>query len=275
MDAPWRLMLSPALPGTDNMALDEALLESVAAKRQPPTLRLYHWEPACLSLGHAQPVEDADLERLRTMGWDLVRRTTGGRAILHIDELTYSVTAPTDHRLLGGGVLPSYRRLSRGLLAGLELLGVRADAAPGQPQAWTDRTNPVCFEAPSAYEITAGGRKLIGSAQRRRAAGVLQHGSLPLCGDLGRICSVLVFRSDGDREAAAARVRLRATTLEQLLGRRVPWEQAAESLVSGFAQALGLHWTIEEPDAEERARALVLRSERFAANEWTARGSRR
>jgi lipoate-protein ligase A len=271
----WRLILSPPLPGADNMALDEALLESVAARRQPPTLRLYRWEPACLSLGHAQPVEDVDRERLQSRGWHLVRRPTGGRAILHTDELTYSVTAPIDHPLLAGGVLPSYRRLSEGLVAGLRLLAIEADAASGQGLPEAERTNPVCFEVPSAYEITAAGRKLIGSAQLRRSAGVLQHGSLPLFGDLGRICDVLSYRQPTARGAAADRVRRRATTIEQLLGRRVSWEQASEALAEGFAQALALQWTIAEPSDEEQARALILRSERFAAPEWNLRGSRR
>jgi lipoate-protein ligase A len=271
----WRLILSPPLPGAGNMALDESLLESVAARQQPPTLRFYQWDPACLSLGHAQPIEDADRDRLRALGWHIVRRTTGGRAILHTDELTYSATAPIGHPLLAGGVLPSYRRISRGLMAGLRLLGIDADTAPEQSATEADRSNPVCFEAPSAYEITAGGRKLIGSAQLRRVAGVLQHGSLPLCGDLGRICEVLSYREEAARAAGADRVRARATTLEQLLGRQVTWDQAAESIAAGFQEALGLQWTIAEPSDEEQTRALTLRSERFAADEWTLRGSRR
>jgi len=276
MDAhQWRLILSPPLSGANNMALDESLLEYVAARRQPPTVRFYQWDPACLSLGHAQPVEDADRERLRTLGWHLVRRTTGGRAILHTDELTYSVTAPIDHPIVAGGVLSSYRRLSQGLLAGLRLLGVEADTAPGRALAQADRSNPVCFESPSAYEITAGGRKLIGSAQLRRVAGVLQHGSLPLCGDLGRICGVLSYGEEAVRATAADRVRGRATTLEQLLGRRVPWDRAAESLAAGFAQALGLQWMTAEPSDAEQARAMALCSDSFAADEWTRRGSRR
>jgi lipoate-protein ligase A len=270
----WRLILSPPLAGAENMALDEALLESAAARRQPPTLRLYLWEPACLSLGHAQPVEDVDRVRLRARGWELVRRTTGGRAILHTEELTYSVTAPIDHPIVAGGVLPSYRRLRDGLTAGLRLLGVEADAAAGHSLSEADRANPVCFEVPSAYEITAAGRKLVGSAQLRRAAGVLQHGSLPLQGDVGRICEALSYRRPGEREAAAERVRERATTLERVLGRRVAWERAAESIAEGFARALGLEWIPGEPSEAERARSHRLCAERFASEAWTCRGSR-
>jgi lipoate-protein ligase A len=271
----WRLIYSPTLHGADNMALDEALLESVSAQRQPPTLRFYRWDPACLSLGHAQPFEQADPDRLQALGWHLVRRSTGGRAILHTDELTYSITAPTGHPLLAGGVLGSYRRLSHGLVAGLRLLGVEADTAPEVPLTEADRSNPVCFEAPSAHEITSAGRKLIGSAQLRRVAGVLQHGSLPLHGDLGRICEGLAYPTPTDRSTAAERVRGRAITLEQLVGRPVGWESAAESLAEGFRQALGLRLTFGEPTSDERARAEVLRSGRFATDEWTRRGGPR
>jgi len=271
----WRLIQSPPLPGAENMALDEALLESVSGLRQPPTLRFYRWDPACLSLGHAQPIEQADPGRLQAQGWDCVRRSTGGRAILHTDELTYSITAPIAHPLLAGGVLGSYRRLSQGLVAGLQLLGIEADTAPEQPLTEADRTNPVCFEAPSAHEITSAGRKLIGSAQLRRVAGVLQHGSLPLHGDLGRICQVLAYSTPAAREAAADRLRTRAITLEQLLGQSVSWELAADSLAEGFRKAFGIRLTLAEPSADERTRADILRAERFAAREWTFRGGAR
>ncbi len=276
MDADgWRLILSPPLPGADNMALDEALLESVSGYHQPPTLRLYRWDPACLSLGHAQPFEQADPGRLQTLGWHRVRRSTGGRAILHTDELTYSISAPIGHPLLAGGVLGSYRKLSQGLVAGLKLLGVEADTAPEQPLAEADRTNPVCFEAPSAHEITSAGRKLIGSAQLRRVAGVLQHGSLPLGGDLGRICEALAYPTPAERAVAAERVRARAVTLEQLLGRPIAWELAAESLAEGFRTAFGIRLTPAEPEADERSRADFFRAKRFATDEWTLRGGPR
>ncbi len=276
MDADtWRLVISPALPGADNMALDEALLEAVSARRAPPTLRLYRWAPACLSLGHAQPADQADAGRLASLGWDVVRRPTGGRAILHTDELTYSITAPIDHPLVAGGVLGSYRLLSQGLLAGLAALGIAADTAPEQALSETDRSNPVCFEVPSAHEITAGGRKLIGSAQLRRVAGMLQHGSLPLQGDLGRICLGLAYAHEAEREAAAERVRRRAATLKELLARPVAWDQAAEAIADGFRHALGLRLVEATPSEDETARAAELRRMRYAAEAWTRRGGPR
>ena len=109
----WRLLITSSSHGAWNMAVDEALLEAVEVKRSVPILRLYSWTPACLSIGYAQPVDQVDRRALRRRRWDLVRRPTGGRAILHTDELTYSVVAPMDEPRLEGDIVTSYRRLSR------------------------------------------------------------------------------------------------------------------------------------------------------------------
>jgi lipoate-protein ligase A len=240
------------------MAVDLALLEAVGHGKAPPTLRVYAWDPPCLSLGHAQPVEDIDLAALTSAGWNWVRRPTGGRAILHTDELTYAAAAPGGHPLMNGGVLASYRRLSRGLVAALKLLGVAAEIEPNADKPAGLNHNPVCFEVPSAYEIKVSGRKLIGSAQVRRQAGVLQHGTLPLAGDLGRICRALRFAEPAEAERAAARVRQRAATLEQALGSAVPWHTAAEALKSGFEAALDIKLVAGDLSVDEQRRAAAL-----------------
>ncbi len=197
------------------MAADEAILEATTRGEVPPTLRLYAWDPPCLSLGYAQCAADVDPARLARLGWHLVRRPTGGRAILHTDELTYSISGNQDEPRLAGGVLDSYRRLSFALLDALLRLGVNAaaDPQPSQPLN-TSPKGPVCFEVPSNYEITVLGKKLVGSAQARRHEGVLQHGSLPLTGDLTRITRVLNYPAETDRQHAAERIHLRAATLE-------------------------------------------------------------
>ncbi len=137
-----------------------------------------------------------DIERLRGDEYDVVRRETGGWAILHTDELTYSVTlSPNDPRA-DGPILDAYRKLSQGLVEGLTLLGVHAEMKPASASG-THNLSAACFEVPSAYEITAGGRKLIGSAQARPNGRVLQHGSLPLRGDIARVTRYLVIRRRG------------------------------------------------------------------------------
>jgi lipoate-protein ligase A len=188
----WRLLITPPARGAWNMAVDEAILEGAGHGEVPPTLRLYAWKPPCLSLGHAQPFADVDTARLKSHGWEVVRRMTGGRAILHTDELTYSVTGPIDEPRLAGTVLESYNRLAGALLAAVQDLSLPVEMKEGKAES-NGEPNPVCFEVPSTYEITVEGKKLIGSAQARRKDGVLQHGSLPLTGDLTRICQALAF----------------------------------------------------------------------------------
>jgi lipoate-protein ligase A len=258
MPIEWRLLMSPPATGRRNMAVDEAILGAVAAGHAPPTLRLYAWEPACLSLGHAQSAEVVDAEALADAGWDVVRRPTGGRALLHTDEVTYSIAGLETTSGLAGGVLPSYRQLSRGLHAGLTRLGLHPDPPALAVRGEVDRLNPVCFEVPSAYEITVGGKKLIGSAQLRRRGSVLQHGSMPLCGDLTRVVQGLRYPDEDSRRQAAGRLLQHATTVEQLLGRIVPFDEAAMALVQGFADALG--WSISRGDLtpEERSSSAEL-----------------
>ncbi len=131
--------------------------------------------------------------------------------------------------------------------------------------------NPVCFEMPSTYEITVAGKKLIGSAQARKKAGVLQHGSLPLEGDLTRICQVLVFADDLARQAAAERLRGRATTVASALGRVVDWEAAAQAFVDGFESALGICLERSELIASEISRTEELVREKYGHPAWTGR----
>ncbi|MCK4741746.1 MAG: lipoate--protein ligase family protein [Anaerolineales bacterium] len=267
----WRLIQSPPSSGGWNMALDEAILEAVGRGESLPTLRLYAWDPPCISLGVAQSVHDVDLKRLRTKRWNLVRRSTGGRAILHTDELTYAVIAPINNPHVIGGVLDSYRHLSAGLVAGLHHMGMSVEIEPEIKLPEEERGNPVCFQAPSAYEITVKQRKLLGSAQVRRRFGILQHGTLPLKGDITRICEVLQFDSEEDRISAIDALRNRAATVEDLLGEPLSWERAAEAMSEGFRQALDLQLESGDPSPAEVTRAEDLLRERFANSQWTER----
>ena len=268
----WRLILSKPLSGAENMALDEAILEAVGAGDSTPTLRLYAWNPPCLSLGFSQTFADVDKKVLSERSWDLVRRPTGGRAILHTDELTYSIHAPADHPHLQGDVLSSYRYLSTGLIKGLEFMGVETEVQPSQhPSKAKKFEDPVCFVAPSAYEITHGGKKLLGSAQTRRKNSILQHGTLPLTGDIARICEVLVYVDEPARQQAAGQVLDRATTLEHASARIVSWDEAARAMVDGFASALDIEFTETPATIAELRRAEVLASERYENATWTER----
>lgn len=270
--AQWRLLRHPARPGAWNMAVDAAILENVIAGKSPPTLRLYDWDPACLSLGFAQLYADVDEAALAAQGWHVVRRPTGGRAILHTDELTYSVIGPSDEPRLAGGVLESYKRLSEALMASLLMLGLPVERQPMREGIGPGAAdNPVCFEVPSDYEITLKGKKIIGSAQARKKGGVLQHGSLPLFGDIARITAALRYPDDEERREAAERVRARAATVEEGLGRRVSWGEAGEAFVRGFKETLNVEFVEGELSAEESAATERWMAERYAGAAWTQR----
>jgi lipoate-protein ligase A len=195
---------------------------------------------------------------------------TGGRAILHTDELTYSVIGPADHPILAGSVLESYSRLAKALLRAVQDLNLPVEMKEGKADE-SGKSNPVCFEVPSTYEITVGGKKLIGSAQARRKEGVLQHGSLPLTGDLTRITEALSFADESARAEAATRLLARAATAESALGHAVDWETAASSMVRAFEAELGIRFERGELSKKEFSRADELVREKYAHPSWTER----
>ena len=271
--ATWRLLITPPLDGATNMAIDEAILQALAEGHGQPTLRLFQWEPPCLSLGYNQHWHELDEAACRRLGYTWTRRPTGGKAILHTDEATYSLIIPQDDPRIHGGIVESYRVLSLGLSKSLEQLGVEAVQAAEANEASNSPTGsqgPVCFDTPSRYEITWQGKKLIGSAQLRRKKIVLQHGTLPLRGDLNRILDVLNF-SDAKRAEQKELLPHRATTLEQVLGKVVPFAEAAAALADGFAQQLNL--TLPELPLTKREQALAdtLRAEQYANETWLKR----
>jgi lipoyl(octanoyl) transferase len=262
--------MTPPARGAWNMALDESILEHIGRGESMPTLRLYAWEPACLSLGHAQPYADVDTVRLKERGWEVVRRATGGRAILHTDEITYSVIVPNDEPRLTGTVLESYNRLAQALVLAVKQLELPVEVEEGRAdQRMT--SNPVCFEVPSTYEITVHGKKLIGSAQARKREGILQHGSLPLTGDLSRICQALVFESEPARQRASERLLARAVTVESAIGRVISWETAAQAFIHAFEAQLGLSLQVGELSGSESKRTDELVKEKYAHPSWTER----
>lgn len=272
----WRLIQTLPASGAWNMAVDESILDSVRRGASSAVLRLYAWEPPCFSLGYAQPIGDVDLSAISRRGWNLVRRPTGGRAILHTDELTYSVIGSPQDPRLSGGVLESYRCLSQAILQALHSLNIPAQALE-KPATTIDRspdprsTNPVCFEVPSNYEITVQGKKLVGSAQARRRDGVLQHGSFPLFGDLTRILEVIPYKDQAERTLAGYRLLERACTAETILGYPLLWEQAATAFKEAFEDTLNILFEFSTLTDSELSFAEELIQSKYANPRWTDR----
>lgn len=229
----WRLLRHGPAPGPFNMGVDELLLR--AAQQGEPSLRVYAWEGPWLSLGYTQRIEPARLRACQSAGVGVVRRATGGGAVLHGYDVTYAVAAPA--ALVGGDLHASSARIARGLLVGLRALGIDAVCAAA-PEGRRGPTGFDCFATAGAHEILAQGQKLCGSAQRRTRAALLQHGSLRL----GPVPEAI--------RAAAGLVSGRATSLGEL-GLDVIPQVVSEALVAGLAAELRADPTLRELSPDE------------------------
>ncbi|HEX9988362.1 MAG TPA: biotin/lipoate A/B protein ligase family protein [Chloroflexia bacterium] len=284
--AHWRLVRSFGLLGANNMALDEALLELVI-RGGAPVVRFYTWQPATLSLGVNQPVGEVDPAECARRGFGLVRRITGGRAVLHHHELTYSVIARENDPRVSGGVIESYRKISAALVEGFQALGADVQlAAPNRAliralaesrrqgtlnEEAESSHGAVCFDAASAYELTAGGRKLVGSAQARRGGALLQHGSILLDIDWEAWVSVFSYASEAGKQRAFQKLPTRMTSLKQELGRTVTPEEVADALHPAFERVLSISLEPTTLNGEEAASATLLASEKYSTDAWTLR----
>ena len=250
----WRFIDSGAASGAFNMAADEFL--ALFPRDARPVLRFYRWQPYAISLGYHQNPARWDPARCRARGIDLVRRPTGGRAILHAHEVTYCVVVPRESRWFRLGPMELYRQVSFALLRGLGLSGLPVALAPGPAEAAgatkAASLAEACFARSARYEIQLEARKLVGSAQRRYRHAVLQHGSIIL-GD--QHLEIFDFLSSGEA-ATVARLRQQlaenTASVEAMLGRRVGYEEMVANLKTGFEEALGVVLQTEALSEAER-----------------------
>lgn len=244
------------------MGLDEALLESVSRGASLPVLRFYHWKPPAVSVGYFQGIKDeVDLDACKRFGVDLVRRISGGGAVFHHAELTYSVIMPLSHPLAGKTIFESYRLLCPGIVEGLSLFGIPSQFVP-------------------VNDIHTGDRKISGNAQTRRMGCVLQHGTVLLDLDLDLMFELLKVPPEKMKGKVIREVKERVTSLRAVLGREVPFEEAVPVFAEGFRRALSLEFVPSsqsekvrppEPEGpvaaeEDRARSLAL--EKFSSPQW-------
>ncbi len=254
---PWRHLVSQPLDGAVNMAWDQALMAR-ARHTGEAVLRVYAWHRPTLSLGRNQTARGAyDLDRAAGLGVDFVRRPTGGRALLHHHEVTYSVTAPDAFDATLGG---AYSRINDLLLQALHALGVPAELAGAAGRTPAPGLAP-CFDLPAAGEIVVGGRKLVGSAQWRHDGALLQHGSILLADDQGLIAELLRSRPNTVTPPAA--------TLAAILEEAPPFGRVADALVTAL-RGTAPHATplaVDEALRRDVERAAL----EFRSEQWTWR----
>ncbi len=264
----FRLFIDRALTGAENMALDESLLNSVVKSSSAPCIRFYTWSPPALSLGYLQRArEEVSIEECRRNEVDLVRRLTGGKAVLHHMEITYSIVIPSNHRIISSpGVTDSYKNISQALLLGLKYMGVNAEMVP-EKKAGRPGTQ-VCFTVPSSFEILAGGRKLIGSAQTRRDKIILQHGSLPLDWDVEKQLGVMGIPKK-EWDSYATFFLRKASSLKDLLHPLPEIKELISCLIRGFEDAFSVELMPSSYTREEMVERDRLIAEKYGDERWT------
>ena len=251
----WRVILDPLGDGAINMAKDRAILIACNEGEAPATLRLYGWQKPTLSIGYSQDVsKNIDLESCEKNRIPVVRRFTGGRALLHQYELTYSVVAPIPHKAFPGSLRGTFEKISQAILESLKLVkieGVKVAGKKDRKLGFEPKRFPACFSVANHCEIAVEGKKLIGSAQRRLHSAFLQHGSLILDMNPKLTHTLLKYPSEFDSQAALKSLISKTTTLKQILKKDLEHDEAAQWFVKGFQKSFLGDWNEGQLNVKE------------------------
>jgi lipoyl(octanoyl) transferase len=256
----WDLLVDEIpLDGAWNMAVDEYLFRSVQESTRT-FLRFYRWDRPTLSLGNSQKLENVlDWDACQKHGIDVVRRITGGKLVLHHRELTYCICS-SDIDIFTDTLGGSYRMISEALVLGLRKMGIDAALAAATPSHYA-RSHSLCFSAPAQNEIEVDGKKLIGSAQKRKGDCFLQHGSIPTEEDESLLQEVSYF--DKQKES------IQMTSLQTLLKHEITFKEAVNGLSQGFCEYFRIKLNPRSLSGKEKAAIENIRQEKYGNSEWT------
>ena len=269
----WYFIDSGKCSPSFNMALDEALLKWHSEGKMPPIIRFYEWQPATLSIGYFQQSKrDIDFNALNAQGISFVRRPTGGRAVLHEHELTYSIIVDEHYPNIPESVTEAYRMLSEGLLIGFQNLGLDAYfSIPKTKQQQISLKQPksaVCFDAPSWYELVVEGKKVAGSAQTRQHGVILQHGAILLSLNIEKLLSVFNFKSPEAREKMRTELPYRAVAIDTLTNQVLSIDACKRAFKTGFEQALHIELIPYKLTDEQLQLVAQIEREKYANDAW-------
>jgi lipoate-protein ligase A len=275
----WRFIHTGDRSPADNMAIDEAILTAHSEGKVPPTVRFYGWNPATLSIGYFQKAQEVDCEKLQQEGIGFVRRPTGGRAVLHDKELTYSIIVSETYPGIPRNVTEAYRVLSEGLLQGFRALGLSAEmvqlASDEEKEKYASAGSAACFDSPSWYELVVEGRKVAGSAQVRQKDVVLQHGSILLDMDTDQLFRLLRFSNEKVAERMKQSFTKKAIAINDLLlGQGKPTvllAQVEEAFRKEIAAGLGVQLVDAQLTAYEQELADQLAKDKYGSEAWNFR----
>src|SRR5258706_1142536 len=261
---PYRFLNTGIQNAAMNMAIREAPLTHQLQGDAPPTVRVFRWYQPSISLGRFQSIEREILSDIcQQQGVALVRRPTGGRAVYHRDEFTYSIVIGKSYGV-PAGVVAAYAYLARGLLSALNLLGVRAELSD---ERVSKHPSAACFASSTQADLTSGGFKLVGSAQVWKDDALLQQGSLPLDDRSAEFFNMLRFPNEAAHQEALAQYREKTTPLHTFVP-YASWDDVANAFRVGFGEALQAEFVPGELSASEWELAQRLIEEKYGKLEW-------
>jgi lipoate-protein ligase A len=253
MKEQWRLLQTGFNTAYSNMAIDRAILVANSQGKVPPTVRFYRWNPPAISIGYFQSVaEEIDVNACKKLGVDYVRRITGGGAVFHDKELTYSIVIPETHPAIPKNILKSYGRICNALLQGLKKLGIQGTYAP-------------------INDILVDGKKISGNAQTRKINTILQHGTILLDVDVDTMFSLLKVPNEKIKDKLIRDVKQRVTSIEHIVGKKIHFEEVAEALKTGFEEEFHVELIQGILTNEEKTLAAQFEKECFSTTQWNHR----
>ena len=251
------------------MAIDEAIFQETIKNKKAPTIRFYHSQPAAVSIGYFQDArKEVNIEKCYSTGIDVARRITGGKAVFHFNEITYSVAAPDQEKSFPPDILGTYRVISKCIAQGLAYLGIKADLVESGRVLPAQRSETYCFSVPSKNELLVKGRKICGSAQVRRRGGFLQHGSLLIAFDPEKTADFLLpSRTSRQLE----QLRKTVTSVNDEVASPVDAQEICSQLKKGFINALGIDLAEETlTSAEETLKNKLM--QKYNNTRWNMQG---
>lgn len=273
MEKQWYFINSGPCSPAYNMALDEALLDWHSEGEIPPVIRFYEWNPATLSIGYFQQVhKDINLQSVLNQNLGFIRRPTGGRAVLHDQELTYSVIVSESYPNMPETVTEAYRVISEGILQGFRHLGLNVYfSVPETKEQLDDLKKPksaVCFDASSWYELVVEGKKVAGSAQTRQKGVILQHGAILLDLNEELLLSVFNFDSTETKERMRNKLPEKAVAMNQLVDIPFTIEQCVKAFSKGFEEALNIELISYELNEKQQQYVEQLMQKKYLTDAW-------
>jgi len=270
----WRLLVAGKSDPSYNMAVDEAIMLGIRDGTSEPTVRFYDWDPPTVSCGYNQSfAQEVDFELIAKEGFGFVRRPTGGRVVLHNNEITYSVIAPITGRF-SGGLTASYSEISKALATGLQLMGIDVEFEKGNLNSSAQREsyNP-CFSSSSRYELVVDKKKIVGSAQVRKDGILLQHGSILLHHDQRKVASIIHGLTEAKRKKLAEFLSKKTVAINQLLQVPIEYEQAVKLLRKGFEKAWSEDRFYSDDNLQhtENKRVKYLIETKYLTDDWNMR----